>query len=117
VFLAVDQEARGGGEEGSQELLGIRRKVGFLKRAVHQANPPVASLLANGKRRVAHAEAGVAALFEIARGAAEADDQEIAKALLGFGQIAAGVHGGEEVVMRDLFVKRGDQALKTVLAD
>ncbi len=91
--------------------------MGFLKRGVHQANPAVASLAVDGERRVAHAEAGVPALFEIAGGAAEADDQEVAKALLGFGQIAAGVHGREDVVMRDLFVKRGDQALKALLAD
>jgi len=59
----------------------------------------------------------MAPAFDIAQGSPEPADQEVAQALFGAGQIVRGIHRAEDVVGRDLLVERGDQTMKTVLAN
>ena len=54
---------------------------------------------------------------EIALRSAKPEDQEIAQALFGAGEIVARVHRAEHVIPRHLAVERGDEALKSILAD
>ncbi len=66
---------------------------------------------------MAHTKARMAPLFQVTGGAAEANHQKIAEALLGAREIPAGVHGREDLIMGDLFIECGDEALKAFLAD
>src|SRR5258706_6213890 len=93
------------------------RKVRFAERLFHQLDPPIAGAFVNLKRRVAHAEARVAALLAVGRGPAEALDEEHAEAFFRAGEILLGVERAEDVVAGHAAIKRGDQATKTVVAN
>jgi len=66
---------------------------------------------------VAHPEARVAALLDVALRAAEAADQKVTQPLLGGGEIASRIHRAEDLVAGDLPVERRDEALEAVFAD
>ena len=91
VLLRVDHEGAGVFEESAQQGFGFGRELHFGKGFVHDGEPSVARGLIDFESGVAHAEAGVAALFDVAHGAAEAADEEIAEALLGSGEVVFGV--------------------------
>ena len=64
-----------------------------------------------------HAKPGMAALLDVAGRAAEPPDEEIAQALLGGREVGLGIHRAEDVVLRNLPVEQGDEAMEPVLAD
>lgn len=104
-------------EESAQNGGGFRRQRGFLERVVHEFHPAVAGGLIDGERRVPHAEARMAAFFDIAGRTAEASDEEVAKAFFGAREVVFRVHRSEKIVARDLTVKGGDETGKSVLPD
>lgn len=104
-------------EESTQNLFGFRREGGFGKCVIHQQHPAVAGALIDGKWGVAHAQAGVAALFDVVGRSAEAEDEKVAETGFGAGEVGGGVHGAENVVLRDLAVESRDEPVETVVAD
>lgn len=86
----------------------------LLQRSFHQRHPTVPGLLIDGKRHVAHPQARMAALLDVARRSAEAADQKVAQPFFGAGQVVGRVHRAEHLVRRDLRVERADQAGKPV---
>ena len=66
---------------------------------------------------MAHPQARVAALLDVALRPAEAAHEEIAQPLLGAGEIVLGIHRPQDVVGGDLAVEESDEALEPVLAD
>ena len=66
---------------------------------------------------MAHAKPRVPPLLDVARGAAEPANQEVAKPLLGPLQVVRRVHGAQEVVVWNLPVERRDKALEPVFTD
>jgi hypothetical protein len=80
-------------------------------------HPPIAPALVDGKRHVPHAQAGMAALLDVAWRATEASDQKIAQPHLGPGQVVGRIHRAKDVVARHLGVEGAHQAGKAVLAN
>ncbi len=66
---------------------------------------------------MAHAQPGMAALFQVNRRSAEAEHQKLAQAFLGPGKVVGRIHGAEYVVGRDAPVKRSHQPPKALVAD
>lgn len=56
-------------------------------------------------------------LLDVARRPAEATDEEITQPLLGAREVVGRIHRSEDVVARNLCVKRADQTLETLLAN
>lgn len=104
-------------KEGGEGFGGGGREVGFGEGVSHEGEPAVAGAFIDHVGGVAHAEAGMSALLDIAHGSAEAADEEFAETLLGPGEIVRGIHGAEDVVGGDLTVEGGDEAMEAVLAD
>jgi len=90
---------------------------GFGECGVHQLHPAVAGLLVDGKRVVAHPQTRVAALFDVALGTAETEDQEVAQTLLGARQVAGRIHRAEDRVIGDLAVKGANEAREAFFTD
>lgn len=63
------------------------------------------------------AKTGMSALLNVAVGAAESPDKEIAETLFGARQIMRGIHGAENVVGGNLRVERVNKAGETFFAD
>lgn len=97
--------------------MGFGGEAGFGQGGIHQFDPAVARGLSDGEAGMAHPQPGMAALFEVARHPSETEEQEIAQALLGSGEIVVLVHGPEDVILRNPPVERGDQAGEPILAD
>src|SRR5579863_32008 len=114
---SVDEKRCGRLEERAQDPFRFQRKPYVLKCRAHQFHPAVACALIDRKRSVAHAQARMAALLQIARRPAESNHQKVSQVLLGFRKIAASVHRPQQVVRRNLFIERTHQALKAFLAD
>jgi hypothetical protein len=66
---------------------------------------------------VPHAQSGMAARFDISRRSSEPEDQKVAEAMFGAGEIVFSVHRPEKIVMRNPPVERGDQARETLVTD
>ena len=104
-------------EEGAEDGFGLRGELGDHEGVLHDQEPAVAGGGGDGERGVAHAEGGVASLFDVARRTAEAADEKISEANFGAGEVVSGIHGAEEVVGGDLGVEGGDEAGEAVFAD
>ncbi len=117
LLRAIEEEIRRGCEVGAQGVVHFRRQGGFLECVGHELHPAVAGGLVDREGGVAHAQAGVSALFDVAGGAAEAGDEEVAEADFGSGQILGGVEGTEEGVRGDLAVEGSDQAGEAFFSD
>ena len=113
----VLQKGGGGFEERLQDLARLSGERRFIQRAGHQLQPAVARRLSDGKWRVADAQPGMAALLDVGLRAAETENQEIAQPLSRAFQIFCWIHGPEDVVARNLAIKRVGQALESGLAD
>jgi hypothetical protein len=59
----------------------------------------------------------MAAFLDVLGRAAEAEQQEVAQALLGSREIVGRIHGTENIVAGDLLIEGADEALETVVAD
>jgi len=59
----------------------------------------------------------MAALFDVARRAAETADQKVAEALFGPGQIVCRVHRPQDFVVRNTAIERGRETGEPVLTD
>ena len=59
----------------------------------------------------------MSAILDVASGAAEAEDQEVAKAFFGAFEIVLRIHGSEDVVAGNLPIESSDEAAETVLAN
>ena len=59
----------------------------------------------------------MAALFDVGLRAAKTEDQEIAEPMFRAFQIVCRIHGSKDVVIGNLAVKRGRQALESGLPD
>ena len=104
-------------EEVAQSLFGLRGQRGFGEGVVHEGDPAIAGFGVNGEWAVAHAETGMAALFDVGLRAAEAEDEELTKAGFGAVEIIRGVHGADDVVSGDLAVEGVDEAAEAFVAD
>jgi len=100
-----------------QDARGIRGQIDFEKRRTHQLHPAITSGLIDHKGRVAHAQARMAARFDVSLRTAEAIDEKAAEALFSGGEIAATIHRTEDVVIRDLLIEGGDEPLESFVAD
>lgn len=63
-----------------------------------------------------HAQTRMATLFDVAWRTAETEDEKIAQALFGALEIFVPVEGPEQIVLRNLPVKSGDQTFKAPFA-
>ena len=73
--------------------------------------------MVDGKRHVAHAQARVTTLLNVARWTAKPADEKVSQPLLGAFQVMLGIHRSEHVVPRHLRVKRPNQPRKPVFAN
>lgn len=80
---AVNQEGRGVGEEAAQGGGAVLLEGGLVEGGLHQRDPAIPGGEVDGEGHVARSQAWVAALGDVALGAAEAADQEVAEAPLG----------------------------------
>lgn len=104
------------GEEGG-EGFGVRGlDGGVLHGGAHEVEPAVALGEADGEGHVAHAQAGVAAFFDVGLGAAEAEDEEVGEAFFGAGPVVLRVEGADDFVLPDTLVKGGDEGTQGGLA-
>jgi hypothetical protein len=117
VSLSIDHERRRFVEERAQRRGCFIRQRCFIKCAVHQFHPAVPGALIDFERRMALSKTGMASLLDVTIGAAEAANQEIAKPFFGAGHIVRWIHRAENVVSRDLRVKRADEAGEAFVAD
>ena len=104
-------------EEGAEDGFGFFGELGDGEGVVHEDEPAVPGGRGDGEGGVAHAEGGMAALFDVAGRSAEAADEKIAEAKFGAGEVVGGVHGAEEVVGGDLGVEGRDEAGEAVFTD
>ncbi len=104
-------------EEGGDELGVFGRYGRFFHGRLHQCEPAVAFLGVDGKRDVAGAKSGVAALFDVGLSAAEAVDEKVGETFLGAAPIVGGVERTDEVICADFLVEEADHATKRVFSD
>ena len=116
-LLAVDEKSGDVVKEVAQGLFGFQGESGFGEGVVHERHPSIAGFGVNGEWAVAHAETGMAALFDVGLRTAEAEDEELAKAGFGTVEIIRGVHGADNVVSGDLAVEGVDEAAEAFVAD
>jgi hypothetical protein len=113
----VLEKRRSGLEKRLQYLARLVGERCFVERAGHQLEPAIARRLTDGEGRMADAQPGMTALFNVGLRTAETKDEEIAEPLPRSFQILRRVHRPENVVARDLSIKRVDKALESVLTD
>jgi len=114
---AIDHKRGHFAEERPQKLVGVGRQRGLFECFIHQREPAIARRLVDVKRRVPGSQAWMAALFDVARRAAETADQKVAEALFGSGHVVGGVHRPENLVVRHAAVERRDQTGESFFAD
>jgi len=73
-------------------------------------------MLADGKRRVAHAQPWMAELFDIQRRSSKPINQEIAQPLFRARKVVYRIHRAENVILGNLPVERRHQPLKSFSA-
>ena len=113
---AIAHEVGDLGEE-SGEGFGLGRwDAGFVHGGAHEFKPAVALGDADGEGHVAHAQAGMAAFFDVGLGAAEAEDEEVGEAFFGAGPVVLRVEGADDFVIPDTLVKGGDEGTQGGLA-
>ena len=96
----------GGGGQGS-----------FSESVIHELDPTVAGCGVDAERKMAGAEARMTALLDITLRTAETVDQKIAKTDFRGLTLVLGVHGPEDIVLRDLTIEGADEADETVFSD
>jgi len=69
------------------------------------------------KWSVAHAQARVAARFDVSIGPAEAPDEKVAEALFSRRKLIPGVHGAEDLVARHVSIERRDESGESLFAE
>ena len=74
-------------EEAFEDGADFGWQVGFVEGGQHELQPTIARTFVDGEVGVAHAEAGMAALLDVAEGSAEAADEEIAEPFFGAGHV------------------------------
>ncbi len=116
-FRAIHEECCRGRKETPQKLRDVFGKLRFPQGTVHHLNPAVACGLSNREWGVPHAQPGMASLLDVRGRAAKAIDQKIAQPLLGSLKIVRGIKRGENVILRNLPVERGDKTLESSGAD
>ena len=94
----------------------IVRKAGVFQRPIHQLHPAVARGLSDRKRRMAHPQPGVTALFNIGGRSAEPINQEVRETLFGSLQILFRIHGTQDVVSGHLAIECGYQPAQPIFA-
>src|SRR5690242_9677069 len=80
-------------QEFAKKLLRLARQRSFHEGIAHQCHPTVARCLIDVETGMAHAQARMPPLLNVALRAAEPADQEIAQPLLGAWQIVSRIHG------------------------
>lgn len=95
-------------EEAKQNVGGFRRQICFEQCGTHQLHPAVASGLIDHKGRVAHTEAGMAAVFDVSLRTAKTVNEKTPEALFGTGKIAPAIHRAEDLVAGDLLIECRD---------
>ena len=115
--FGVEDRARGWfvgnilhGEGGSlqvlpQNLILFRRQLLLVEGLAHVHQPMVARCRVDGKANVPHPKPGVAALIAVVGGSAPVLLQERAQPPFGRVQRTGGVHGAQDVVVRNPFVE------------
>ena len=116
-LLAVDEESGDVVKEVAEGLFGFQGESGFGEGVVHERDPSIAGFGINGEWAVAHAETGMAALFDVGLRTAEAEDEELTKAGFGAVEIIPWVHGADDVVSGDLAIEGVDEAAEAFVAD
>jgi hypothetical protein len=89
----------------------------FLESPFHQQHPAITGALVDGKRHVAHPQAWMAALLDIAWRSAEAADEKVAQTLFRSREIVRRIHGAEHLIGRNLGVERTDQPGKAFFSN
>ena len=113
---AIAHEVGDLGEEGGEGFGLGRWDGGVVHGGAHEVEPAVALWDADGERHVAHAQAGVAAFFDVGLGAAEAEDEEVGEAFFGACPVVLRVEGADDFVLPDTLVKGGDEGAQGGLA-
>ncbi len=90
---AIDEEGRHCAEKFAEQGVGFGGQGRLVERAGHELHPAIAGGLIDWEWEVAHAQAGMATLFDVTGRSAEAADQKIAQANFCSGQIVGRVHG------------------------
>jgi hypothetical protein len=84
---------------------------------LHDFDPTVASVNVQLVRRVPHSQCWVSAFLDVSLRSTEAANQEASQSVLGSFKIVSRVHWPEDIVIRYLLIKSGDEPLKSVFAD
>ncbi len=84
---------------------------------IHQFHPAISGSLSYREGRVAHAQAGVAPVFDIALRTAEAADEEVAETFFGSVELVGRVERAEDVVESDLRVELGYESMEALFAE
>ena len=94
---SVDHERRHAFEEIADVLFGVGRKSRLLESDVHKEHPAIARGLRHGEGNMAHAQAGMPALFVVGARPAPVLGQEEAQTMPCPGQVAGPVQRREHV--------------------
>ena len=86
----------------------LRHHILLVDRRHHQFHPAIAGRPVDGKRRVALAQAWMAAISDVVRWTAKAVDQKASQSMLGADQVRLGIHRPEDVVGGHAPVEAGD---------
>ena len=114
---SVDEHLRYLREERTEERVHVGGQRRFVERVRHERAPALARRTVDRERRVTQTEPRVTTLLDVTLGSAESSDQEIAKPLLGTGQVGGWIHRAENVVIGNLPIERRNQAVESTLAD
>ena len=104
-------------EEGAKLFFGLRGQGRLGECTVHEFDPAVAGGTVNLEGKMPGAQTGVSPLGDVAFRSPKAIDQEIAKASFGGFALACRIHRSQNVVLRDLPVKGGDETSETFFPD
>lgn len=104
-------------EELAEQLFGLGGEGGFEECIVHKLHPTVTSGPVNPERKMAGTQTRVSALENIFLRAAKAVNQEISKAMFGGFSLVLGIHGPQDVIVRDLAIETSNEARKTFFTD
>ena len=102
-------------EIGPDGLVEFGGELGFVQALAHVVEPGGLFGFSDGESNVAHAQAGVAALFRIGAGSAKILHQEELESLGGGFQVFFGVEGAQQGILGHSEVKTADQFSEEVL--
>jgi len=101
----------------AQDSVGLGWKLCFIESSTHQLEPPVARRLIDLERKMPHPQPWMAALLNISRWPTKAPDQEGPHPVFSALQVVFRVHGPNDVIPRNLPVKRGHEPGESVFAN